>query len=112
MLVLYRQSRKIERIWSRSSVPRARQCARRLTTSHEVAKPIADLKAASAIPHQKSRNLDIAGGVNVGNGDLDVGAGDQVCFGHASDERLDVNTSGKELTDVHKNGDLRWLRFR
>ena len=31
-------------------------------------------------------------------------------FGHVSDETLDVNTSGKELTHVRQNGDLRWLR--
>ena len=36
----------------------------------------ADLKAASAIRINK-QSLDIAGGVNVGNDDLDVGAGDQ-----------------------------------
>ena len=29
---------------------------------------------------------------------------------HANDETHSMSTSGKELTDVHKNGDLRWLR--
>ena len=36
LLSRYRQIRMIERIWKRSSVPRARHSARRLTTSREV----------------------------------------------------------------------------
>ena len=81
LLLLYRQSRKIQRIWKRSSVPGARRCARRLT---------ADLKAASAVRINK-QSPDIAGGVNVGNDDLDVGAGDQdITFGYSSDEAEDV----------------------
>ena len=37
LLLRHWQSRNIQRIWKRSSVPRARHCARRLMTSHEVA---------------------------------------------------------------------------
>ena len=57
---------------------------------------------------------DIERGINVGNDDFDVGAGDtrawviRVC-----QRRLDVNKSGKELIDCahqRKNDGLRWLR--
>ena len=48
--------------------------------------PMPILKAASAIRINK-QSPDIAGGVNVGNDDLDVGAGDQdITFGYSSDE--------------------------
>merc|ERR1712172_197980 len=62
---------------------------------------------------------DIAGGVQVGKDDLDVGAGGQgIMFGYASDETEDcmplthsmATRLGKKLTDVRKNGDLWWLR--
>merc|ERR1712023_589712 len=62
---------------------------------------------------------DIAGGVHVGKGDMDVGAGDQgIMFGYASDETEDCLPSthsmatklGKKLTDVRKSGELWWLR--
>merc|ERR1711966_29989 len=62
---------------------------------------------------------DIAGGVHVGNSDLDVGAGDQgIMFGYASDEtdsampltHLLATKLGKQLTDVRKDGSLWWLR--
>ena len=62
---------------------------------------------------------DIAGGVHVGKGDLDIGAGDQgIMFGYASDEtescmpltHLMATKLGKQLTDVRKDGSLWWLR--
>merc|ERR1712117_993075 len=62
---------------------------------------------------------DIAGGVHVGNDDLDIGAGDQgIMFGYASDETEDcmplthsmATRLGKKLTDVRKSGLLWWLR--
>merc|ERR1712172_116492 len=62
---------------------------------------------------------DIAGGVQVGKDDLDVGAGGQgIMFGYASDETQDcmplthsmATRLGKKLTDVRKSGDLWWLR--
>ena len=65
------------------------------------------------------QSLDIAGGVHVGQDDLDVGAGDQgIMFGYASDETEDAmplthsmaTRLGKKLTDVRKNGDLWCLR--
>ena len=89
LLLLYGQSRKIEGIWSRRSMSRARHCPRRLATSHEVASD-ADLMAASAIRINK-QSPDIECGVNVGNNDLDVGAGDQdITFGYSSGETEDV----------------------
>merc|ERR1712182_122120 len=62
---------------------------------------------------------DIAGGVHVGNDEMDVGAGDQgIMFGYASDETEDcmplthlvATRLGKKLTDVRKDGSLWWLR--
>ena len=59
-------------------MPRARRCSD------------ADLKAASATRINK-QCLDIAGGANVGNDNLDVGAGDQdIMFRYSSDETEDV----------------------
>ena len=82
LLFLYRQSRKIERIWPRRSVPRARHCARRLTTSHEVTIRCRS-EGGKCHSHQQAEY--------VGNGDLDVGAGDQdITFGCSSDETEDV----------------------
>ena len=75
----------------------------------------ADLKAACAIRINK-QSPDIAGGVNVGHDDLDVGAGDQNSGIRVMRPRtlpsdtLDVDTSGKELIDVRKNGDFQRLR--
>ena len=52
---------------------------------------IADLKAASVIRVNK-QSPDIAGGVNLGHDDHDVGAGDQdSTFGYSSDETEDVS---------------------
>ena len=57
---------------------------------HTKCRSDSDLKAACAIRINK-QSPDIAGGVNVGNGDLDVGAGDQdITLGYSSDETEDV----------------------
>ena len=100
LLLLYRHNRKIERIRSRSSVPRARHCARRLTTSHDAAircRP----EGGKRHPHQQ-QSPDIARGVNVCEDDLDVGAGDSdITFGYSNDETGDV-TPPTSLT-THDN---------
>ena len=82
-------------------MPRARRCAQRLTTSHEVD---ADLKAASAIRISK-QSPDIAVGVNVCHDDLDVGVGNQdTTFGYSSDETEDVTLlTHSMLTRLERN---------
>merc|ERR1711881_636523 len=76
-------------------------------------------KTCEVIVRINKQSPDIAGGVHVGKGDLDVGAGDQgIMFGYASDETEDcmplthsmATRLGKKLTDVRKNGELWWLR--
>merc|ERR1711981_531429 len=76
-------------------------------------------KTCEVLVRINKQSPDIAGGVHVGNDDLDVGAGDQgIMFGYASDETEDcmplthsmATRLGKKLTDVRKNGKLWWLR--
>merc|ERR1712019_10724 len=76
-------------------------------------------KSCEVLVRINKQSPDIAGGVHVGKEDLDVGAGDQgIMFGYASDETADcmplthsmATRLGKKLTDVRKNGELRWLR--
>ena len=75
LLLLYRHSRKDRTLGATSEALRTKW------------RSDADLKAASAIRINK-QSPDIAGGVNVGHDDLDVGAGDQdTTFGFSSDDQ-------------------------
>merc|ERR1711935_468666 len=76
-------------------------------------------KTCEVIVRINKQSPDIAGGVHVGKGEMDVGAGDQgIMFGYAGDETEDcmplthsmATRLGKTLTDVRKNGLLWWLR--
>ena len=67
----------------------------------------------------RRRSPDIAGGAEVNEDDLDARAGYQgIEFGYTTDENEDTaplthlitTRSGKSLSDVRKNGDLRWFR--
>ena len=67
----------------------------------------------------RRRSPDIAGGADVNEDDLDAGAGYQgLEFGYTTDENEDTaplthlitTRSGKRLSDVRKNDDLRWFR--
>merc|ERR1712167_95632 len=75
--------------------------------------------SAEVLVKINKQSPDIAGGVHVGEEELDVGAGDQgIMFGYASDETEDcmplthlvATRLGKKLTDVRKDGSLWWLR--
>merc|ERR1712021_142274 len=76
-------------------------------------------KTCEVLVRINKQSPNIAGGVHIGKGDMDVGAGDQgIMFGYASDEtechmpltHLLANKLGKQLTDVRKDGTLWWLR--
>merc|ERR1711862_93169 len=76
-------------------------------------------KTCEVIVRINKQSPDIAGGVHVGEDDLDCGAGDQgIMFGYASDETEDcmplthsmATRLGKVLTEVRKSGEPWWLR--
>ncbi len=76
-------------------------------------------KTCKVLVHINKQSPDIAGGVQVGKDDMDVGAGDQgIMFGYASDETSDymplthsmATRLGKTLTEVRKSGKCWWLR--
>ena len=69
--------------------------------------------------HINEQSPDIAGGVQVGKDEMDVGTGDQgIMVGHASAETSDymplthsmATRLGKILTEVRKSGKSWWLR--
>ena len=116
LLLLHRQSRKIERIWSRRSMQRARHCARRLTTSHEVAircrseggqAPSASTSSVLTLQVESTSAtmiLTSALGIRISR------SGIRVVRRGTLRLRLTRCRHGKKFADVHRNGDLRWLR--